>query len=101
MRLSRARSSTRRDRRLHPFRPEYTGRHSRVVGAPGNIERVPTLLKRDEPEVSRLRAPPAHRWGELIFRGLASGGSLFVLLLIGAIALFLLLRAGPALQRAG
>ena len=62
---------------------------------------MPTLLKRDEPEVSRLRAPPAHRWGELIFRGLASGGSLFVLLLIGAIALFLLLRAGPALQRAG
>ena len=39
------------------------------------------------------------RWGDRVFRGLAQGSGLFVIALIGAIALFLLWRAIPALVR--
>jgi len=64
--------------------------------------RVPTLvLHGDERDRSGLLGRPARRWSELTFRSLCSGGSLFVLLLIAAIALFLVVRAAPALHRAG
>jgi phosphate transport system permease protein len=49
-------------------------------------------------DTTSLRAGRSGRRGDVVFRGLAVGAGVFVLVLLGAIAVFLIVKAIPALQ---
>jgi phosphate transport system permease protein len=49
-------------------------------------------------DTTSLRAGRSGRRGDVVFRGLAVGAGVFVLVLLGAIAVFLVVKAIPALQ---
>jgi phosphate transport system permease protein len=49
-------------------------------------------------DTTSLRASQSGRRGDVVFRGLALGGGVFVFVLLGAIAVFLIVKALPALN---
>ncbi len=71
------------------------------TGTPGAREGVPAARSDSEapipPTTEADQKAPHVRPGDRIFRGLASGSGIFIVVLIGAIGLFLLLQAIPSL----
>ncbi|MEU7530865.1 phosphate ABC transporter permease subunit PstC [Saccharothrix sp. NPDC042600] len=71
------------------------------TGTPGAREGVPAARPDSEapipPTTEAENTAPHVRPGDRIFRGLATGSGIFIVVLIGAIGLFLLLQAVPSL----
>jgi phosphate transport system permease protein len=63
-------------------------------GGPGGQTPIP-----EAPITTTTPAKPVVRPGDRIFSGLATGSGIFIIVLIAAVAAFLVLRAVPALQR--